>query len=62
MSMQSNTYILYTRIIRYMKLNDKNLNEEQEVSIRNQSVLFCSVLYPRVLPVYDIYFELLREI
>ena len=40
-------------------LYDKNLNNEQEESIRN---LFCSVMYLRVPSVQDLCFELLREI
>ena len=40
-------------------LYDKNVNNEQEESIRNQ---FCFVMYLRVPYVQDLYFELLREI
>ena len=38
---------------------DKNLNNEQEESIRNQ---FCYVMYLQVPFVQDLYSELLREI
>ena len=40
-------------------LYDKNLNNEQEESIRNQ---LCSVIYLRVPSTQDLCFELLREI
>ena len=47
--------LVYTR----KHLYDKNLNNEQEESIRNQ---LCSVIYLRVPSAQDLYFELLREI
>ena len=41
------------------RLYDKNLNNEQEESIRNQ---FCSVMYLRIPSVQDLCSELLHEI
>ena len=40
-------------------LYDKNMNNEQEESIRNQ---FCPIMYLRVPSVQDLYFELLQKI